>query len=141
MSKRYPDARLSDLVPSTRPITYGIVQPGPDISPDGVPLIRGKDYSAGKVDSSGLYHVKPEIDAPYRRSKVAGGDILFSIVGYVGQSAIVPEELAGANITQTTARISIDAAKADNRYVFQHLASPYFRPQISRFEKGSAQPG
>jgi type I restriction enzyme S subunit len=138
---QYPQVALSELVHPNRPITYGIVQPGPDVSPGGVPLIRGKDYSSGKVDSSALYHVKPEIDAPYRRSKVLAGDILLSIVGYVGQAAVVPEELAGANITQTTARVSIDPAKANNFYVYQHLASPHFRPQICRFEKGSAQPG
>jgi type I restriction enzyme S subunit len=129
------------LVYESRPITYGIVQPGPDISPDGIPLIRGKDYSSGKVSTEGLYHVLPAIDQPYSRSKVLGGDLLFSIVGYVGLTAQVPAELTGANITQTTARLSIDPNKAESTYVFHFLSSPHYRPNITRYEKGSAQPG
>jgi type I restriction enzyme S subunit len=70
-----------------------------------------------------------------------GGDLLFSIVGYVGLTAEVPDELEGANITQTTARLSIDPTKADSTYVFHFLSSPHYRPEITRYEKGSAQPG
>jgi len=137
----FPECAISSLVVADRPITYGIVQPGPDISPEGIPLIRGKDYSSGKVDGTNLYHVLPEIDRPYARSKVRGGDILLSIVGYVGKVAIVPDELDGANITQTTARISIDENKANNEFIFQFLSSPHFGSEIRRYEKGSAQPG
>jgi type I restriction enzyme, S subunit len=137
----FPETTLASLVYDSRPITYGIVQPGPDVSPDGIPLIRGKDYSSGKVATSGLYHVLPAIDLPYSRSKVRGGDLLLSIVGYVGQVAQVPEELSGANITQTTARISVDPTKADSKFLFQYLSAPHFRPEMTRYEKGSAQPG
>lgn len=132
---------LGELIIPNRPITYGIVQPGPNVEPDGIPLIRGKDYSSGLVATEGLYHVLPEIDKPYSRSKVRGGDILLSIVGYVGQVAIVPEELTGANITQTTARLSIDPDKALYKFIFHSLRSNFFGAEVRRYEKGSAQPG
>lgn len=133
--------QLDELVHPNRPITYGIVQPGPDISPEGVPLIRGKDYSSGKIATSGLYHVLPSVDKPYARSKVLTGDILLSIVGYLGQVAEVQATLEGANITQTTARISIDPEKACPRYLFYYFQSNEFKKEIKKFEKGSAQPG
>lgn len=133
---------LNELVNINRPITYGIVQPGPDVSPNGVPLIRGKDYSSGKISLDGLYHVLPEIDKPYARSKVMSGDILLSIAGYVGQVAIVPYQLEGANITQTTARLSCDENVIISRFLFYVLHSEKFqRTQVKRFEKGSAQSG
>jgi type I restriction enzyme, S subunit len=133
--------KIKEIVLSTRPVTYGIVQPGTDISPEGIPLIRGKDYSAGKVSLEGLYHVKLEIDRPYKRSKVKAKDILFSIAGYVGLVAIVPEELEGANITQTTARISIDHNKYSYLYLSQYLRSHFTQIQVNQFAKGSAQQG
>ncbi|MFA6270751.1 MAG: restriction endonuclease subunit S [Candidatus Paceibacterota bacterium] len=133
--------QLGKLVYPDRPITYGIVQPGPDVAPEGIPLIRGKDYSSGKVDTSELYHVLPSIDKPYARSKVKAGDILLSIVGYLGQVAEVPESMEGANITQTTARISVDPEKACAHYLFQYFQSTAFRDEVRKFEKGSAQPG
>jgi type I restriction enzyme S subunit len=72
---------------------------------------------------------------------VKAGDILLSIVGYLGQVAEVPEAMDGANITQTTARISVDPEKACGRYLFQYFQSSAFRDEVRKFEKGSAQPG
>lgn len=134
--------RLAELVKPNRPITYGIVQPGPDVHPNGIPLIRGKDYSSGRVATEGLYHVLPEIDKPYTRSKVEAGDVLLSIAGYVGQIAIVPDQLTGANITQTTARLSCSDDKVNSKYLFYALQSETFhRTQVKKYEKGSAQSG
>lgn len=132
---------LGELVEHGRSITYGIVQPGPDVSPEGIPLIRGKDYSSGNVSIDGLYHVTAEVDEPYRRSKVKGGDILLSIAGYVGKTAVVPTELTGANLTQTTARLSIDKMKASSNFVYFALNSEEFGSEIKKYEKGSAQSG
>lgn len=132
---------LGSLICTNSPVTYGIVQPGPNVSPDGVPLIRGKDYSSGVVSTEGLYHVLDEIDRPYSRSKVKEGDLLISIVGYVGQVAVVPKELEGANITQTTARLRVDFDKAFPKYVYHCLESETFKKEVKRYEKGSAQPG
>jgi hypothetical protein len=66
--------------------------------------------------------IHPNIAAAYGRSTVKGGDILFSIVGYLGQTAIVPDKLNGANITQTTARIAIKSAH-HNKYFLQQFRS------------------
>ena len=140
MSK-WKEIAIKKIVLDHRPVTYGIVQPGPDIRPDGIPLIRGRDYSSGKVNTSDLYHVKPEIDLPYKRSKVLANDILFSIAGYVGQVAVVPESLAGANITQTTARISVDKNSFNSQYIFYYLVSEFTQIQVRKYAKGSAQEG
>ena len=140
MSK-WKEIAIKKIVFDHRPVTYGIVQPGPDIRPDGIPLIRGRDYSSGKVNTTDLYHVKPEIDLPYKRSKVLANDILFSIAGYVGQVAVVPESLAGANITQTTARISVDINSFNSQYIFYYLVSEFTQIQVRKYAKGSAQEG
>lgn len=140
MSK-WEEIEIKQIVNEHRPVTYGIVQPGPDIRPNGIPLIRGKDYSSGVVNTNDLYHVKPEIDEPYKRSKVLGGDILFSIAGYVGLVAIVPKSLDGANITQTTARISVNQNAYWSEYIFYSLTSEFTKLQVKKYSKGSAQEG
>ncbi len=94
--------KLGQLIQRDRPITYGIVQPGPNVSPDGIPLIRGKDYSNGFVTTEGLYHVLPEIDRPYSRSKVKQDDILLSIVGYVGKVLLYPRVGGGKYYTDNS---------------------------------------
>ncbi len=131
---------VQEVVDPRRRVTYGIVQPGPRQEHGGIPVIRGQDYSGGEVDDSDLYRVSDEIAAKYRRSTLQGGDILLSIVGYLGLTAMVPDHLTGANLTQTTARIAINSA---NYHLFFHyqFQGPAFTMEVRRFAKGSAQPG
>lgn len=97
--------RLEDVVATGKIVTYGIVQAGPNI-PNGIPYIRTGDLKAGVIKINGLLRTSPEIAASYRRSEVSAGDIVMSIRATVGTTALVPNELHGANLTQGTARIS-----------------------------------
>lgn len=132
---------LRDFVDPQRKVTYGIVQPG-DFVEKGVPLVRGGDYSDGWVPFEVIKHVTPEIDAPYKRSKLKGGDLLMTIVGAnTGTIAKVPDWLDGANITQTTARIAVDQTSSDSGYVLQCLQSHIGQNEVRKYIKGAAQPG
>ncbi len=133
---------LVDIVDRSRGITYGIVQPGPrQKEGDGIPIIRGQDYSNSIARTSGLYWVLPEIAAPYSRANLRAGDLLLSIVGvYVGTVGQVPPTLDGANITQTTARIAV-RAPFSARFFFHQLIGARFQGEVRRYTKGSAQPG
>ncbi len=130
---------IRDVVDPLRPVTYGVVQPGPR-QEKGVPIIRGMNYSSGLIDTTDLYLIAPSIADAYRRSTVREGDLLFSIVGYLGLSAQVPEQLTGANITQTTARIAVRNGHVA-RFFLHLFRSPGFAPEVRRWQKGSAQPG
>lgn len=133
--------QLKDVVQKGRKICYGIVQPG-DFAPDGIPLIRGKDYSFGWVPLENFFRVSEAIDRPYKRSKVKPRDLILTIVGAgTGNVATVPEWLDGANITQTTARIAVDHEKFDHRYVRALLQSRFGQNAVYRAIKGGAQPG
>ena len=131
---------VQGVVDSNRRVTYGIVQPGPRQEHGGVPIIRGQDYSGGQVDDSDLYRVSDDIAAQYHRSTLQSGDILLSIVGYPGLTAMVPDHLTGANLTQTTARIAIDGSN-DRRFFHYQFQGPAFEMEVRKYTKGSAQPG
>ncbi|WP_300394141.1 restriction endonuclease subunit S [Henriciella sp.] len=140
-SEPWSKSHLKDLVEQDRKITYGIVQPGKFVD-DGIPLVRGGDYSSGWAPIDQIKMVTKEVDAPYKRSKLAPGDLLMTIVGAnTGTVAVVPEWLAGANITQTTARISIDKSKAVPGFIEQALKSPLGSREVRKYIKGAAQPG
>jgi type I restriction enzyme S subunit len=88
-----------------------------------------------------LYWVLPSVAAAYARSVVRGGDLLLSIVGvYVGTVGQVPIQLEGANLTQTTARIAV-AAPHSSRFFFHQFIARDFQREVSKYTKGSAQPG
>jgi type I restriction enzyme, S subunit len=97
-------ARLEDAVATDAKILYGILQPGPDV-PDGVPYVRPTEIDNDAILLDDIRRTTPAIAAKYKRSVLAAGDVLLSIVGTIGKVALVPVELEGGNITQSSVRI------------------------------------
>ena len=132
---------LKDVVDDKRTIRYGIVQPGV-FDENGRYLVRGQDYSFGWVEPKQLFKVSDEIEIKYKNARIKTGDIILTIVGAgTGTVAIVPEWLDGANITQTTARIAINPAKADTNFCYYFLNSEKGKKLTYENIKGGAQPG
>jgi type I restriction enzyme, S subunit len=101
--------RLWHLTPYGRRIMYGIVLPGPNVD-DGVPIVKGGDVSPNRLRLDRLNRTTREIEAGYARSRLRGGDLVYAIRGSIGEVAMAPNELEGANLTQDAARISYTAA-------------------------------
>jgi type I restriction enzyme S subunit len=99
MSVDWPSVPLSDLVDPQRGISYGIVQPGSPVF-DGVPIVRVSDVRNGRIDVRSPLRVSAEIERAYSRTRLRGGELLITIVGTVGETAIVPQEMAGWNVAR-----------------------------------------
>jgi type I restriction enzyme S subunit len=135
----YPLVSLADTVEQSRPITYGILMPGPDIA-DGVPYVRVVDIRDGEVITASVRRTSLEIAHAYRRSALIEGDLLMSIRGHVGRIGITPKELEGANITQDTARISVNK-DFDSRYISGLLSTIAIQRHMKLFTRGAAVKG
>lgn len=125
---------LATVADARAPIVYGIVQPGPEI-PGGVPFVQSRDVG-GAVDVSALNRTSQQIAEQYRRSRIAPGDILFSLRGNIGQSSLTPAELDGANIARGVARIRV-GAEGDPEFVRYVLQGPVLQKLIARNANGS----
>ena len=97
--------RLEHLTPSNRRIMYGIVLPGPHVD-DGIPIVKGGDVSPERLRLDGLSRTSKEIESRYARSRLHPGDLVYAIRGSIGDVAMVPDELEGANLTQDAARVA-----------------------------------
>src|SRR6185369_2048318 len=95
---------LRDVVEPGRPITYGILKPGPELK-TGVSYIRVADFPGDQLNLASIRKTSPQMDETFKRSRLRPGDLLLSIRGTVGRIVIIPEELDGANITQDSARL------------------------------------
>jgi len=135
----WPVKKLQELIDPERPITYGILKPGPD-EPEGVPYVRVVDMADEMIKVHALRRTTREIAEKYRRSKLQKVDVLLSIRGHVGRLALVPAELAGANITQDTARL---AASPDilPEYLLGALSTSGLQQWMARCVKGGAVKG
>ena len=106
-------------------------------------MIRGQDYSAvnGWASPEDVFRVSHSVEHRYRNARVKAGDLIMTIVGYCGHIEQIPEWLDGANLTQTTARISIDDSRANSSFCKYALQSSYGARQVAEHLKGAAQPG
>lgn len=131
----WTEVAIGDL--SAVPITYGVVQPGPNVR-DGVPFVRGGDFPDGKIDLGALRKIGSDVAAQYRRTQLRGGEIVVSLVGYPGACAIVPDTLIGANIARQAALIRPAEGIAAS-YLYQFLRSPIGQARLKKETMGSAQ--
>ncbi|WMO14505.1 restriction endonuclease subunit S [Pseudoalteromonas piscicida] len=115
-------------------ISYGIVQAGPHVD-DGIPYIKSADVG-GEIDVDSLQRTAKEIHHKYRRSSVHPDDIVFSLRGNIARTSIVPTSLQEANLTQGTARISVND-KNDTKFIYYKLASTPILNRINALSKGS----
>ena len=102
MANEWASVPLVEL--NTTPPTYGVVQPG-QVKKDGVPMLRVNNFQGHSLNLVEVMRIAPEVEAKYERTRIQAGDVLITIVGSVGQVAIVSDELSGWNIARAVAMI------------------------------------
>lgn len=98
-------ATVEQLTAGNRSSAYGVLKPGPDI-PSGVRLVRVGNINDGRVDGP-FKRVSPSIVQRYARTTLRGGEILITLVGAIGRTAVVPDWLAGANTARAVGVIPV----------------------------------
>ncbi len=96
---------LGDLV-EERGVSYGIVQPGTETT-DGVPIVRVNNIRNGRIDTTDMLKVGADIEAKFKRSRLRGGEVFLTLVGTLGEVAIVPENLRGWNVARAVGVIPV----------------------------------
>ena len=84
-------------------------------------------------------HISDECNVQMRRSQLQENDILFSIAGAIGRSAIVTKEILPANTNQALAIIRVPKGKIDYNYLLYALSSSAINQQATQHQQGVAQ--
>jgi type I restriction enzyme S subunit len=119
-----------------QPATYGIVKAG-EFQRTGVPMVRGGDIRNGKI-SPGLPCVTRKKSDEYMRTVLQQGDVVVALVGYPGESAVVPGRLVGANISRAVGLLR-PAQNLLPEFLAHYLNSPLGRQEFLKPSAGSAQ--
>jgi type I restriction enzyme S subunit len=143
---QFKDSPIGEIPQSWKPkvledltienITYGVVQPGENRD-DGVPLVRGGDIKGGKI-ANNLRTVSTEVSKQFNRTVLQGGELLVSLVGYPGETAVVPGHLVGANIARQAGMVRTGSISM-SEFIHCYLASPMGRACLLGGMIGSAQ--
>ena len=124
-----PPRALESVVAPGRKIAYGVLQPGPHID-DGLPIVRVGDIERGDVELAALKRIGKSVAAKYPRTTLRGGEVLLTIVGTIGRSAVAPAALAGANTARAVAVIPV-GEDVIPEYVASILNAPLNRARLT----------
>jgi type I restriction enzyme S subunit len=94
--------KISDMLHYQRSAGYGVLQPGPEI-PGGIPIVRVCDIQDGKLQTNQLKHISPDIEKKYKRTRLEGGEVLVTLVGTIGRTAVVQKGACGSNVARAIA--------------------------------------
>lgn len=126
MASEWRSVPLIEL--TATPPTYGVVQPGQN-SQEGVPMVRVNNFQGHSLNLAEVMRIAPEIESKYARTRIQERDVLITIVGTVGQVAIVPSDLNGWNIARAVALVRPKEAEL-SRWIALVLRSPDAQYQL-----------
>ena len=104
---------------------------------EGIRFIKNsavKDFIINLFDG---FYITKEKHYQLKRSALKPLDILFTTVGHLGSTAIVPENFGEANINQNVVKIEIDNDFIDPYYLTVYLNSNTTKKQISALFTGN----
>lgn len=65
--------------------------------PDGIPYVQGYNLKNGEIDPSKMYKITRAFNDAQKKTQLKTGDILTVQSGHIGETAVVPKALEGAN--------------------------------------------
>ena len=131
--------RLGDIATvvtkGTTPTTIGF-----QFEDSGINFVKIESISEdGTFLKEKFSHISDECNVQMRRSQLQENDILFSIAGAIGRSAIVTKEILPANTNQALAIIRVPKGKIDYNYLLYALSSSAINQQATQHQQGVAQ--
>lgn len=66
-------------------------------------MLRVNNFRGYGLDTSDVMRIASDVEAKYSRTRIRTHDVLITVVGSVGQVAVVPEELTGWNLARAVA--------------------------------------
>lgn len=130
--------KLEDLLASNRSIAVGVMYPGKHTR-DGVPLIKVGDFSNGTLNQNPDFRISHEKNQEYHRTTLQGGELLLTLVGDLGQCAIVPPHMKGWNAARAIAVIKLQDPE-DALFVRLFLLSPALQHLMKAWANTTVQP-
>lgn len=131
--------KLSDIAlvitKGTTPTTLGY-----DFVNDGINFVKIESITEdGTFLTDKFAYITEECDKKLSRSQLKQNDLLFSIAGAIGRTAIVTEDILPANTNQALAIIRVPEGVIDYSYLKYVLQSPDIIEQLEKKKQGVAQ--
>lgn len=135
--ERWPSHRLRDAVTK---LVDGSHNPPPK-QDQGRPMLSARNVDHGRINFDEFRYISEEsFEAEHARTRVAPGDVLLTIVGTIGRSAVVPDAAEPFALQRSVAVLS-----PKDGLLPKFLAYQFQSPQVQRYfeqhARGTAQRG
>jgi type I restriction enzyme S subunit len=127
--------RCADLC--TRICVGIVIQPTQYYVEDGIPALRSANVREEGIDPSNLVYISASANRQLLKSQLKAGDIVSVRTGYPGTSAVVPQELEGANCIDIL--ISTPGERVGSKFLCDWINSSFGKEQVLRQQGGMAQ--
>ena len=132
--------KLSELTETitkgTTPTTAGF-----SFEDDGINFFKIESITDDhRINLQKVAHVNEECHSTFKRSQLKEGDVLFSIAGAIGRTAIIHDKDLPGNTNQALAIIRLKAnSNVSRKYLISALESPEVVEQYRKKKRGVAQ--
>jgi type I restriction enzyme, S subunit len=107
LPKGWKWAALGEICDPKRKCSYGVLVPGDHVE-NGITLLRVGDIDEyGKIDQNAMKKISPAVASKFKRTFLDGGEVVISLVGAIGRTAVVPQSLKGANTARAVGVIPV----------------------------------
>lgn len=130
----YPISLLINLIKEGAGVSYGIVQPGDDGTGD-MGVLRPVDIVDGKISVKSIKYIDRAIGEGFKKTELTGDELLITVRGTTGTTALTDDKFAGMNVTRGIIRY--DRRKINPVYLNAYFNTDKSQRYIQEHTKGA----
>lgn len=132
----YPVTPLINLIKEGAGLSYGIVQPGNDGTGD-MGILRPVDMVEGKISAASIKYISRDIGDSFKKTELTGDELLITVRGTTGITALTDGRFVGMNVTRGIAVIRYDRRKINPIYLKTYLNTDKSQRYIQEHTRGA----
>lgn len=135
-NENYPHTELINLIKDGMGLSYGIVQPGDDGTGE-MGVLRPVDMVGGKISMTSIKYIDRSIGDGFRKTELTGDELLITVRGTTGVTALTDARFTGMNVTRGIAVIRYDREKINPVYLNAYLNTDESQRYIQEHTRGA----
>jgi len=106
----------------------------------GVPMLSARNINNNQINFDNYRLIaETDFENEHNRTRITPGDVLLTIVGTIGRSAIVPDGIKPFSLQRSVAALTFKDTVP--KYMMYQFQSPFFQRHFNKVAKGTAQKG
>ena len=134
--KNYHYESLINLILDGTSLSYGIVQPGND-GTGVMGVLRPVDIVDGKLTMSSIKYIERSIGEGFKKTELDGDELLITVRGTTGITALTDGRFAGMNVTRGIAVIRYNRKKINPLYLSAYFNTDESQRYIQEHTRGA----